>query len=354
MPRPIPWKPIAIVTSTTSVLLALLLLPACCCVRGPAAPSTSAPPPMHIPPIGEIPLPDFSDAHAKAPTETSMTNVWFYYDETMFLDIHSLRGQMISKPPGEPVNFDDRRKFTLRVDTGKIGMKSASLDKLMNQYLFGYPNPPLRNLHITTEGKQLKQEGIMHKIVDIPFTMWADVSADHGLIRIHPTKISICGINGLGLLKAVGQSLEKMLKMPVERGVRAEKNDLLLDPNKVLPPPDVELKLANVYVEGDELVQIFDAGLHLARLALPKPEEKNCMYFRGGTLRMGKLLMLDSDMQVIDTDPSDPFAFFIDIYNQELVAGYEYNRPNYGLTVFMRDWSDLEAPLKDGERRAPK
>ena len=350
----VPWKPLAIVTTTTTVLFALLLLPACCCVRGPAAPTTTAPPEAQIPPVGEVALPDFSEAHVRAATETQMSNVWFYYDESMFLDIHSMRGQMISKPPGEPVDFDDRKKFTLRIDTGKIGMKSASLDKLMNQYIFGYPDPPLRNLHITLDGKQLKQEGIIHKIVDIPFTMWANVSADHGLIRIHPTKISICGINGLGLLAAVGQNLQKMLKMPVERGVRAEKNDLLLDPVKVLPPPSVDLHLAEVHVEGDELIQLFDAGLHLAPLALPKPEEKNTMYFSGGALRMGKLLMLDADMQVIDTDPSDPFSFFIDRYNDQLVAGYEYNRPNYGLIVFMRDWLDLGSAMKEGERRAPR
>jgi len=354
MQRAVPWKPVAIFSTLSAALLALLLLPACCCVRGPAAPTTGAPPAMHIPPAGEVPLPDFSEAHVKAPTETTMANVWFYYDEVMFLDIHTMRGQMISKPPGEPVNFDNRNKFTLKIDTAKIGMTSQSLDALMNQHVFAYPDPPLRNLHITMDGKQLKQEGIIHKIVDIPFTMWGDVSADHGLIRIHPTKISICGINGLGLLKAVGQSLEKMLKMPVERGVRAEKNDLLLDPQKALPPPDVDLHLVAVHVEGNELMLTFDAGMHLPPLTLPKPDEKNYLYLRGGALRMGKLLMLDADMQVNDTDPSDPFAFFIDIYNQQLAAGYEYNRPNYGLTVFMRDWDDLGKELKPGERGVRK
>src|SRR5205085_256931 len=110
MPRPLPWKWIAIATSTSTALLALLLLPACCCVRGPAAPSTGQPPAIHIAPIGEQTVPDFRETHLKGPTETQMSNVWFHYDETMFLDIRSLRGQMISKPPGEPVNFDDRRK----------------------------------------------------------------------------------------------------------------------------------------------------------------------------------------------------------------------------------------------------
>lgn len=341
MPSPLPWRAIALVSSTVAILLALLLLPACCCVRGTSAPSTSAPPEMHIPPIGTVPLPDFSEAHVKAPTQAFFRNVWFYLDETMFLDIHELRGEMQSKTAGGPVNFDDRRSFVMRVDTGTIGMKGPSLDKLMNQYIFGYPNPPLRDLHITIAGKQLQQSGIMHKVVDIPFTMLADVSADHGLIRIHPTKISICGINGIGLLKAVGMTLQKMLKMPEGRGIRAEKNDLLLDPQRVLPPPQTEMRLVDVHTAGDELVQVFDAGRHLPPLPLPKPDEKNVMYFRGGTLRMGKLLMIDADMEVVDLDPADPFSFFIDRYNDQLVAGFERNTAVYGLIVHMKDWGKL-------------
>jgi len=339
--RTLPWRAIALLSSTIAVLLGLLLLPACCCVRGTSAPSTSAPPESHIPPIGTVPLPDFSEAHVKAPTQAYFRNVWFYLDETMFLDIHELRGEMQSKPPGSPVNFDDKRTFLMRVDTGKIGMKGPSLDKLMNQYIFGYPNPPLRDIHVTIAGKQLMQSGIIHKVVDIPFTMWADVSADHGLIRIHPTKISICGINGIGLLKAVGMTLQKMLKMPEDRGIRAEKNDLLLDPQRVLPPPQTELHLVGVHTEGDELVQVFDAGRHMAPLVPPKPDEKNVMYFRGGTLRMGKLLMIDADMEVLDVDPGDPFAFFIDRYNDQLVAGFERNTAVYGLIVHMKDWGKL-------------
>ena len=349
MPRPLPWKPIALVATT--VLLSLLLLPACCCVRGPAGPTTA--PQQRIPPIGTQPIPNLSEAEAKEPTQAEMHNVDFHVDESTVLNIHTLRGEMVAKQPGAPVNFDNKLTFILRVDTGKIGMKTPSLDNLMNRYVFGYSGAPLKSLHVVPEGKQLRQEGIIHKIVHIPFTMWADVSASNGLIRIHPTRISICGINGLGLLKAVGQSLEKMLTLPKDRGVSAEKNDLLLDPNKMLPPPQVELKLVDVRIEGDELVQIFDAGRHLAPLKLPKPEERNTMYYRGGTLRMGKPLMIDADMQVVDTDPSDPFDFFIDRYNEQLVEGLSRNQPDYGLVVYMRDFDDLGTPPRPGERRPP-
>ena len=323
-------------------------------MRGPSSP-TVAPKP-EIPSIGQGQMPTPTEAQAKAPTQTEMRNVDFHIDPDTVLKIHEVRGVMQAKEAGAPLNFDNKTSFVFLVDRGKIGMEGPSLDNLMNRYVFNTPGSPLHNLHVTPEGKQLKQEGIVHKIIDIPFTMWADVSADNGRIRLHPTKMSICGLNGLGLLKAVGMTLEKMIgkQLPAEHGVSADGNDLLMDPNKMLPPPETKLHLVNVHVEGNQLMQVFDAGLHLPDLPNPHPEEKNYMYYRGGTLRMGKLLMVDADMFVADTDPSDPFDFFIDRYNEELVAGFSRNQPNYALFVFMRDFNDLGKPPRPGERLAPK
>jgi hypothetical protein len=341
-----PWKPIAILTTTSTVLL-LLLLPACCGMR---IPSTTTAPQIRIPPIGTEPIPTPSEAKAKAPTQTEMHNVDFHIDETTILRIHRMRGTMQSKQAGDPLNFDNRTSFVMKIDTAEIGMESRSLDNLMNRYVFSDPHAPLRGLHITIQGKQLVQQGIMHKLIDIPFTMWADVSASEGRIRIHPTKISIGGLNGISLLNVFGQSLQKMLALPKDRGVTVENNDLLLDPGRILPPPEIRLKLVAARISGDELVQVFDAGLKLPPLAPPRPREKNWMYYREGTLRMGKLLMVDADMQVIDTDPSDPFDFFIDRYNDQLVAGHSQTQPNYGLVVFMRDFRNVGLPLKTGEK----
>ena len=44
-----------------------------------------------------------------------------------------------------------------------------------------------------------------------------------------------------------GMTLQKMLKMPEGRGIRAEKNDLLLDPQHILPPPQTEMRLVDVH-----------------------------------------------------------------------------------------------------------
>jgi hypothetical protein len=346
------WKPLAIIAAAAAVVLSLLFLPACCCVKGPA--SAVAAPSNDVSEIGKATFVVPGEAEQRGPTQTQMQNVDFRLTPSIALDIHRLRGEMQSKDAGTPLNFDNKTSFVLRIDTGEIGLTTPSLDALMNGYVFNTKNSPLRNLHITIAGKQIKQEGIIHKVVDLPFTMWADVSVSNGLLRLHPTKIDICGVNGLGLLKALGQSLEKMIgkDLPKEHGVTADGNDMLLDPEKMLPPPETKLTLVDVHTAGDELVQVFDAGQKLAPLAIPH-EEKNYMYFRGGTLRMGKLLMVDADMEVADTDPGDAFEFFLDRYNEQLVAGFTRNQVNYGLVVYMRDFDDLGKPPRAGERLAP-
>jgi hypothetical protein len=37
------------------------------------------------------------------------------------------------------------------------------------------------------------------------------------------------------------------------------------------------------------------------------------MFYRGKILRFGKLTMVDSDLQIVDDDPSDPFDFYLPI-----------------------------------------
>ena len=62
------------------------------------------------------------------------------------------------------------------------------------------------------------------------------------------------------------------------------------------------------------------------------------MHYRGGTLRFGKLTMSDTDMQLIDADPRDPFDFSPEHYQRQLVAGYSKNTPEGGLRVHMPDY----------------
>ena len=67
------------------------------------------------------------------------------------------------------------------------------------------------------------------------------------------------------------------------------------------------------------------------------------MYYRGGSLKFGKLTMEDTDLLLVDANQKNPFDFSPAEYNRQLVAGYSKNTPSHGLIVYMPDLSDLKA-----------
>lgn len=78
----------------------------------------------------------------------------------------------------------------------------------------------------------------------------------------------------------------------------------------------------------------------------PDAAQANYLFYRGGTLRFGKLLMLDADMFITDLDPADPFKLELDNYKPQLIAGYSKALTSGGLEVFMRDRDKLQkAPV---------
>jgi hypothetical protein len=130
-----------------------------------------------------------------------------------------------------------------------------------------------------------------------------------------------------------------MLDLRGARGVRAEGNDLVLDPFQILPPPRIAGHLAAVRIDGGEIVQVFGRGDAVP--AAPPVAAAGFVYFRGGTLRFGKLFMVGADMEAIDSDASDPFDFYLDYYVSQLVAGYHVTTERGGMVAYFPDFSDL-------------
>jgi hypothetical protein len=277
-------------------------------------------------------------------TRVSMRHVDFYVDTNVVLHIRHLDGTMKSKEGG-PILFDDKNSFTITLDTAEVGLTGADLSVLLNKYVFAYKGSPLSHQHLRTEGDHIVQTGRMHKVITMNFEITAtlDVTSE-GLIRIHPTQTKIMGLNGEKLMKFFGLSLEKILDLKGATGASVRGNDLFLDPAKILPPPSIEGRVVAVRVDGDEVVQLFGGRESRAReRALVPPDTKapNYMYYKGGTLHFGRLLMLDAEMQIVDLDPKDSFRFDLARYNAQLVAGYERTLADGGLEVWMRDVDKL-------------
>lgn len=251
---------------------------------------------------------------------------------------------------GGPVVFDEPTSFTMVLDRAESAMDAVSMTSLMRRYVFGYDGAPIRDLEVRPEKGGLHQSGVLHRRIDIPFEMWADVSVTgDGRIRIHPTKMKICNLPGLRLMSALGIELEDLIDLQgAPDGIAVEGNDLLLSPLEVLPPPAVRGTLTTVSVEGPLLVVGFGPpteGSPDAEPAppssMPLPDAPNYMYFRGGVLRFGKLYMPEADMHVVDESAEDPFDFYLEQCNRQLVAGFTRNRLDYGLEVHMVDYEKL-------------
>src|SRR6266852_500574 len=268
-------------------------------------------------------------------TQVSMRNVNFFITPAAALRIRTLRGQVRPLRAG-PVTFDDKNAFVIHLDYAEIGLNGDDLTALMNSYIFAYPGAPLKHLKIRTSGSRVVQSGVMHKILDIPFEITADLSVTpEGLIKLHPVKTRILGVNGDDLMRAFHLTLEKILDLSKAKGVTVKGSDLFLDPVRILPPPAIEGHATAIRVDGDEFLQTFGTLDDAPPLHPPDTSAGPYMFYKGGTLHFGKLLMLDAEMQIVDLRPSRFFNFSLDRYKDQLVAGYERTLPDLGLEVYM-------------------
>src|SRR5215472_4585836 len=118
--------------------------------------------------------------------EQQMSNVNLHLDGSVVLDIRRLRGQLNPTKRGEPVTLDDVNSFTVQIDSAEIAISVKTMTDLLNNYVFAYPGAPLKHIQITAKNGAIKQTGIMHKGVDLPFEIEGplDVTPE-GEIRLH-------------------------------------------------------------------------------------------------------------------------------------------------------------------------
>ena len=272
-----------------------------------------------------------------------MVNVDIHLDPALILRIHYLSGQFLSTRKGRPPAFDDKLSYIVSIDSAEVAVSAASMTHALNTYVFNQPGSPLKNLTLTIEGNQIKQTGTLNKGPGIPFEMIGVMSptAD-GKIRIQSTKVKAEHLPVRGLMKLLGMDMAKLMNAHKTKGVSVEGDDIILDPTLMLPPPMMRGRITAVSLQGDQIVQTFGAP---RKFRPSKPADGNYMWYRGGVLQFGKLTMNDTDMQLIDAEPADPFDFFPDHYKDQLVAGYSKTTATGGLQVYMPDYDKISRPL---------
>jgi hypothetical protein len=288
-----------------------------------------------------IPVSGWTQAGSGRTVQVQMRNVDFHVDSSIVLAIRYVRGELRRSSPDHPAFLDDKHSFTLGIDSARIGITPASLSDLLNHYAFAYPGSPLRKLSITIDRGRLKQQGLLR---GISFTVLGDLTlTPDGELRLHPSSVKVAGVSVGGLMKLFGLHLQELVDTRQARGVRIERDDFVISPAELLPPPKIEGRLGAVEVTDSEIVQIFRplTGRAVEPLTPPMLRAANYMFFRTGVLRFGKLTMDDTDLLIVDADPGDAFDFFLDHYNAQLVAGSSRNTANHGLIVMMPDYRNI-------------
>ena len=276
-------------------------------------------------------------------THFEYKHVNYHIDDTVVLQIESLRGELLPTKEGTPCTFDDRDTMLLKIDDGKAAMSTASFALLMNRYVFNYRGTPLTNLRVAPEGNELHLTATLNKTVPVEMTGTLGATSE-GRIRYHPTSIKTAGIPAKGVMDAIGLDVNKLVKGTDPRGVDVVKDDLLMDLDRLLPPPRVQAHVTDVQMDGSRVVMGFgprspaDAPTELKPIA---PDAVNYMYHRGGTIRFGRLTMTSAEIEFVDTHPEDPFDFSLTHYYDQLAAGYTKSPSNGALISYVPDYRQL-------------
>jgi len=273
-------------------------------------------------------------------------NVDLHLTDQVVLRVRTLHGEVV-RTSTQPATLDDPKSFRIRVTAATVGQTGEDLAALLNGVVFAYPGAPLRDIRVRTNGPEIIETGIMHKGVDMRFRLHGrlDIMPD-GRVRIHPTSVSMLGLNGEKVLHTLGMHLDNMLDLRGARGASVKGDDLFLDATAILPPPQIEGRLASIRTDGDQVVQEFetlpeDSTFHARARA--DTADPSFIYFRGGELRFGKLTMNDTDLRIVNRDHKAPFDMSLPHYTQQLVAGHSQTKPNLGLVVYMPDFATLKA-----------
>jgi hypothetical protein len=287
-----------------------------------------------------------SDIHA---VQIAMRNVTYHYTVPIVVHIVQLQGELLPTKPGAIVVFDDKNSFTLALASAEISITCNALAQVLNENVFSAADSPIKNLSIETRNSRLIVKGKLHQNHDIPFETEGVLMAEpDGRIRLHTEHLKASHLPLKGLLDLLGINIARMIDTKKIQGISADKDDLILNPEQILPPPHIQGRVSAVRLQGNDIVQVFGTTQPSNFAA---KQSGNYLAFRHGDMQFGKLTMHDSDLIMMDMDPRDPFDFFLDHYQDQLVAGYTKSTPQYGLRAHTRDYNKLRSGTAAAQSR---
>ena len=287
----------------------------------------------------------FSSETGGPKVHTVMRNIDFHLTDRIVVHINTLEGTFAPTHQNEIPVFDDKNSFQIDVATANITLTTTALSNDLNDYVFSRPGAPLKKLTASINDDELIVKGLLANKGGIPFESDGTVSVtSNGLIRVHTNKVKAVGLPVKGLMDLLGIETSKLLSTKKVVGVTIDKDDLLLNPEEILPPPQIRGTLTSIQLRNRAIALKFGGRQNADDPAesVSRCGGRNFMSFRGGSVQFGKLTMNDTDLELIDSERGGPFDFSLDHYKEQLVAGYAKTTSAGGLCVHMPNFDTLK------------
>jgi hypothetical protein len=214
---------------------------------------------------------------------------------------------------GATVNFDDLDSFHLVVQQSVVRIRPDVLAGMFNESIFHYRGSRVRDLKVSLviddDGERLvRLDGKVNLVAWIPFTMFTHLGVDTtaNALVIELDHLKVFGfLPATRLLHWTPMHLDRLIALPPNQSLQVDDNCIMVKPFGLFPPPRIQGRIAAVAVDADA-IRITFAG---DPIAAPQSAALNYVYLRGGASQFGHFRMADTDVLILDQDPSDPFVF---------------------------------------------
>lgn len=260
--------------------------------------------------------------------------------------VHELSATLVPTHPGAPTVFDDPTSFDIAVHRGTVTLDNTKLNALFGGYIFGYRNAPLRNVRVSAGDGFLDIRGEMQRDGWVPFALKGKLEIrDGSTLVFHPTDVHVSGIEAGPVMRAAKVQVSDLLKIDTPI-VRLNGNDLVLNVDKLLPPPHLKINIVSLKLTSAGLDLVLDDGTK-AGFTMPENAPKHAMYLRGGDVKFMRTMPMNADIVIYpprESSPDDAFVFDMYHYRDQLVAGYFNFEPSGALSILMPSYRRLARP----------
>lgn len=265
---------------------------------------------------------DDDGAPRGAITQFYTRNVVYRVDEDIVVGMPDLVADLQVKRPNHPLIPANKEDFVVNIHTGNLVIEDAAMTSIFNKYVFNYEGSPLSDLKIANKDGKIAMSGTMHKGIPLPFSMEGTLAPNGaGQLILKPESVRSAGIPVKGIMDVLGLEMAKLINSRAA-GVKIDGNNIVIYPDKLLPPPAINGFVTGARVENGRVVMVFDDKVRRPYPDVPEASAKNYLLMWGGTVLINNHLILDAKLQQIDTTPQDPMKFYMPLYREQLAAGY--------------------------------